>query len=243
MKIIVIFIFLAVSNISNATNLPDFPFVVSTGVAEKDVTPDIATININIQAFDKESSLALKAANIASKNIIELIKKYNIDINQLEAGDIQKSTTRQRDNNYNQLEILGYDVSRTITLNIINISQYSNLMNDFISINNVSSLNSQFDHSDRVEIESELIDLASENAKASAKQMANSLGNKIHSTYAVSQASNFDSFFATFGASSYSNVRKNKMKRFDDAESGNVAMFIPKTINISQHINVVFRLK
>jgi len=88
-----------------------------------------------------------------------------------------------------------------------------------------------------------LVVLASKNARNSAKHIANSLDKEIHSAYAVSQISNFESFLATFGASSnlieLFAARESKMK----FNSGKVAMFIPKTINISQHINVVFRLK
>jgi len=130
MKTTAIIIFLAIVSLVNASELPDFPFIVSTGVAEKDVTPDIATISINVHAFNKESAVALKTTSIAIDKIVELLKKYNIDIRQLEARNIQKSTTRKRDDNYNQLKILGYEVSRHLTLSIINLSQYAEIMAD-----------------------------------------------------------------------------------------------------------------
>jgi len=240
MKTIILFFILIISNLVYASDLPDFPFIVSTGVAEKDVTPDIATIGINVHAFNQESSLALKSTNVASDKIIKLLKKYKIDISQLEAGDIQKSAIRQRDDKFNQLNILGYNVSRHLTLNLVNLSKYAELMNDLVSINNVINLNSQFNHSNRDVIESELVILASKKAKDSAKQIANSLDKEIHSVYAVSQISNFDNFLATFGASAYSIEAKH---REDYSFNEEAAMFIPKAINISQHINVVFRLK
>lgn len=238
-KILTSLIFLAFTIACNAANLPDFPFVVSTGMAKQDVKPDIATININLLAFDKESIKALQSANIASKGVIDLLKKYSINVKQLEAGDIQKSTTRHRDKDYNTSGILGYEVSRNMTLKLVELSYYSELMNDLISINNVSGMQTQFDVSSRKEIESKLIQTASQDAKDKATKMALGLGTKIHSVYAISQASNFDDFFATFGASSHSERALYAMR----SRMTNIALFIPESINISQHINVVFRIK
>jgi len=240
MKYIILFTFLIFTTITNASNLPDFPFVVSTGIAKQDVKPDIATININVLAFDKDSIKSLDLANIASKGVIDLLTKYKINIKQLEAGDIQKSTKRNRDKDYNQLEILGYEVSRNIKLKLTDLSYYSELMNDLVSIDNVSGMNTQFDVSSRKKIESKLIKAASKNAQDKATKMAHGLNSKIHSVYAISQASNFDGFFATFGASSYSPESAYAMRQ---RMARNVAMFIPESINISQNINVVFRLK
>ncbi len=220
-RIFVIFIFLTITNITSASNLPDFPFVVSTGVAEKDVLPTIATVSINVLAFNKQSDKAFEAANVASRSVIELLKKYDIDIKQLEANDIQKSTTRQRGNNYNRHEILGYEVSRNMSLTLNNLSQYSELVNDIVSIDNISGIRTQFDVSNRIQIESELIQIASKNAKNKATKMANSLDTQIHSVYAVSQASNFGDFFATFGASTYPISAEMAY-----SPSNNVAMFI-----------------
>jgi len=42
-----------------AANLPDFSFVVSVRKSEKDDKPNIATIQLGVMAFDKESVLPL----------------------------------------------------------------------------------------------------------------------------------------------------------------------------------------
>ncbi len=233
----VILIMLSITNILYAGDLPDFPFVVSVGVAEQDVKPDIATITINVLAFNKESSKALETANIASEKIIKLFSKYDIDIKQLEAGNIQKSTKRQKNNNYKQLEILGYEVSRNLTLNLIDLSNYSELTNELVSINNTSGMDTQFDSSNRKQVESELIQIASINAKDKAKKMANSLGNKIHSVYAISQTTDFNDVFGALGTLSLPRALNFEMS------SLKMQLFIPDSINISQRINVVFRLK
>lgn len=137
------------------------------------------------------------------------------------------------------MEILGYEVSRSLTIELQDLSKYSELISDIVAIDNVSGVRTEFDVKNRKDIERELINVASKDAQNKAEQMAESLETKIHSVYAISQNSNFGSFFATFGA-------RSEQIMADMAYSPNrarVAMFVPKKITISQGINVVFEIK
>lgn len=227
------------SQLSFGANLPDFPFVVSVGIAEQDAKPNIATIQLGVMAFEKESDLALKNVNLASTTIMDVMKKYGVPIGNIEASDIEKSTTRKRDSEYNTLDVLGYEVSRSITVKLENLSKYSELMSDLVAINNVSGARTAFDISNRKEIEADLMQIASKDAREKAEKMAESLGTKIQSVYAISQASDFSEFFATFGARSEQIMAD---IAYRDG-SYNTVMFIPKIINVKQGVNVVFRIK
>ena len=233
----IVFIAFLFSCGSQASNLPNFPFVVSTGLAEKEVSPNIAEVQIDLMSFNVESNKAMEGLNMASSAVIELLKKYKIDVKQLEASDIQKSTKRADDGNYNKTQILGYEISRNMTLKLEDLSYYAELMSELAAIDNLTNMRTHFDVSNRKLIESDLIQEASTNAENKAKRMASSLGSKVHSVYAVSQASDFGDFFATFGAQTY-NAQYLNRTRFSP-----VIMFVPKSINISQHINVVFQLE
>ncbi|MEL0067151.1 MAG: SIMPL domain-containing protein [Gammaproteobacteria bacterium] len=222
----------------NAANLPDFPFVVATGEAERDVKPDLATVTINILSFDKESAAALDQANAASEHIISLMEKYEIDINKLEAGNLNKSVSRNRIN-FKDVDILGYEVSRNLMLELDELSNYSDLMNEIVATQNVSRVETEFDASNRKNIEQELLEEASRDARDQAKVIVRSLDAKIHSLYAISKANNFNQFLGTFGAVSYSSLNF-QMSRDNRRPTD---MFIPDTISIGQSIHVVFRIK
>jgi uncharacterized protein YggE len=222
-----------------SANLPDFPFVVSVGSSEQDVKPSMATIQLGVTAFEQESDLALKNVNLASSSVMGVLKKYGVPVENVEASDIEKSTKRKRDSEYNTLDILGYEVSRSITVRLENLSKYSELMSDLVAINNVSGARTVFDILNRKEIEEKLMEIASKDARNKAEKMAESLGTKVQSVYAISQASNFSEFFATFGARS-----EQIMADMVYSEgSYNTVMFVPKSINIKQGVNVVFRIK
>jgi len=221
-----------------AANLPNFPFVVSKGSAEKKVMPDKATVHISFLSFSEESGVALDNLNSSSEKLFSLLEKYKIDLKNLDARDIRKDTKRKKDRDYNRLEILGYEVSRSMTLNLKDLKTYPSLMNDLIAIENLSSISTVFDTVNRVQFEADLMNEAGADARSRADLMAKSLGAKVQSVYAISQESDFGSFFATFGAP--------EVSAFYEREGGGSSrtrMLVPEHIYISQSINVVFRIK
>ena len=227
------------SNLVSET-LPDFPFVIANGEAEIEVKPDEATIQLSITAFEKESDLALKTLNLTTTAVTQAVNKYAVKTDQIEATDITKSVKRRRDGQYNNLEILGYEVSRSLTIKLKDISKYSELMSDIIVINHVSNARASFDVSKRKDVEVKLVNMASKDANEKAKNLAKSLGSNIDSIYAISQTSNFNSLMPTFGAGGANLAFQDRAFR---SESYQTVMFAPKTIKISQGVNVVYRLK
>lgn len=229
---------LILSNISFAADLPTFPFVVANGKAEREVAPDIANININLLTFAKESSAALDALNLTSKAVFKVLKKYNISEKHIEASDIRKNTQRQRDRNYNQQEILGYETSRTMTVSLNGLNNYPKIMNDLIAIENLSGLNTQFDTKNREKIEKELMRSAGKSARNEANLMALGLDASINSVFAVSQDANFINFFATF------KPQQGTMMMAERSGSGSrdFLMLAPEFITLEKSIHVIFKL-
>lgn len=222
-----------------AADLPKFPFVVANGTAEKKIKPDMATIHLSILAFEKESDLALKTVNDTTTKVTEILTQHGVRKEQIEATDINKTTTRKRDAEFNGLEILGYEVSRSMTVKLDNLAQYSDIMGNIIATNNVSGVRADFDVSNRKAVEAELAAIAGADAREKANAMANGLGTKVQSVYAISQVSAFGDFVADFGAG----AMKTMAMRAESMGSYETIMFAPETITVEQTINVMFRIK
>ncbi|MCR6650191.1 MAG: SIMPL domain-containing protein [Cellvibrionaceae bacterium] len=148
-----------------AADLPNFPFVVANGTAEKKIKPDTATVHLSIMAFEKESDQALKTVNLTTTQVSDIITKYGVRKENIEATDINKSTTRRRDPEFNALEILGYEVTRSMTIRLDNLAQYPEIMGNLIATNNVSGVRADFDISNRKAVEAELIAAAGAEAR------------------------------------------------------------------------------
>lgn len=236
-KIAIVLLCCLISVGAIAADLPNFPFVVANGSAEKKVKPDMATIHLSILAFEKESDQALKVVNLTSTQVTEILTKFGVKKEQIEATDITKNTTRKHDPEFNSMEILGYEVSRSMTIKLNDIAQYSDIMANLIATNNVSGVRADFDVSNRKAVEADLTAMAGADAREKATAMANGLGTKIQSVYAISQVSGFDNFVADFGAGSVRSMAYKAERAYE------TIMFAPETITLEQTINVMFRIK
>ena len=223
---------------TDAANLPDFPFVIASGHAELKVKPDTATVSVQVLAFDQSSDKALSQLKAATDLIIEKLKAHGIALEQLEASDLHKETKRHRTESNQATEILGYEVSRNLIITLRDLRAYSELMSEIALIDHTSNIFTQFDSSKRKELERELSQVAGKNARENAEAAAKSLGSSVHSVYAISQSTNFNELFP--GAGSYGS---GQAMSFKYADNESLALFAPETINLQQSINVVFRLK
>lgn len=239
-KTVVLILSCLMSFSAMAADLPSFPFVVANGVAEKKVAPDIATIHLSILAFEKESELALKATNDTTTKVTQILAKHGVGNDKIEATDIRKNTIRKRDSEYNALNILGYEVSRSLTIRLDNLTQYSDIMGNIIGTNNVSGVRAEFDVSNRKALEAELVAIAGADAKEKANAMAKGLGTTVRSVYAISQSSSFNNFIADFGATSMQSM---VLSRAAGGGSYETLMFAPETITLEKTLNVMFRIK
>lgn len=240
-RLLFVFLIGFISTAVYATSLPDFPFVVSTGIVEEKIAPDTAEITLSVMSFNTESEEALKAVSTASKNIMSVLQANDILLSSIQAGNLQKSTNRHRDKDYNALQILGYEVERDFTITIDNMSKYSSIAQQLIVIDNIVRTRSTFNVKNRQAIKAKLLADAMVDARQKAIVMAQAIGSDVKSVYAISQSSNFDGFMATFGAYTY----LGSAAKLSDSGVGSteIQMFAPKSITVSEIVNVVFKIK
>ena len=202
----------------------------------------MATIQLQILVFEKRANSAQNSLDSTTAKLLQVLQNNNIPATSISSDEVNKRTKRARDKrSYEELEILGYELSRHFTIELDDLAKYPNLSTDLMKLENVVGVSSHFDVSNRQDIEVELIADAGQKAKNKAKQMASGLGVKIGSVFAMNDTGSFQSFFATFGleSQSYGYARHEKMA---STRAGTQASFIPEFIQISKRINVVYKL-
>ncbi|BBL56437.1 SIMPL domain-containing protein [Methylomonas koyamae] len=110
-----------------ATQWPDFPVLFSTGSAEKEIPPNIATITFSVGAFDESPEKSLTIVKKQSLEIIDFYFSLGLHKDNLEAYDINKTAVRE-DNNYTELKILGYEVKQKISIVLPSLDNYTSLL-------------------------------------------------------------------------------------------------------------------
>lgn len=218
---------------------PDFPFVHAEGEARMEVAPDNATISFTVGAFHKESAVGLETLQTQVRKVLAVLAQAGIPEGRITGFDLHKMVERSRDDDYNDLEILGYWYSRDFEVELEDLKKFSDLMARIMAVDNVSPINAEFDVDNREEVEASLVRQAGEDARRRAENLARSLGVSIESVFAISEyslASVADTFRVSSEAIRVSAMRSS-MGSFEDT------IFLPDHIELHKSVNVLFKLQ
>ena len=228
---------------ASASPIPDFPFVTVTGESSRKVAPNMVTIQLQALVFDKKAKTAQLKLERTTEGLINLLATNGIELNKISSEQVNKRTKRARRNNsYEELEILGYELSRQFKIELDNLKHFAAISNALLKQENIVGISNRFDVSDKQEIAIELIAEAGAKAKNKATQMATGLDVELGSVFAFNDTGSFQTFFATFGLESQV-YRRDGIEAFSMPSSAKAkAAFIPEFIEISKRINVVYKL-
>jgi len=223
-----------------AGDLPGFPFVSVSGVAEVDIPPDEATISLVIMEFNEDSETAMAVVVKRGAEIISSAREFNISMDDISSFSVDKSVVRARNMEYQSMEILGYEISQEFNIKIKDISVYSDFSDRIVAMQNVSNVSASFDLSRRDEILRRLVKEASQDARRRAENLANGLGVKVASVFSISE-----DFDAGIPSARFNADEKRVMMFAASAEQGadTFNLFVPKTINLSKTVNVIFKIE
>ena len=236
-SLIVVLVFMASAK---ATTLPDFPFVTVTGTSSQQVKPDVAELGFQINTFNKVSNVANDQLSDTVMKVVNVLNKYGVEEDNITAFETNKIARRGNYQNINQTDITGYEFNRVFNVTIKDLSRYANIIDELQSIDNVSNFNTNFDASNKADIEIQLISKATEKAKQKATLMAEGLGVRLDGVFAFNDTGSFTNFFATFGLSdSHSGIVMAERTSFNQGNS----IFIPKYIEVSKTINVIYKIR
>jgi uncharacterized protein YggE len=219
-----------------AADLPEFPFVFVQGKAETNVPPDNVKITFRVEHFSEAPADALSVVRERSGQLVALIEKHRIAKKDFVAYDINKRARREK-KEYQELKILGYEVSRRFTITLRDLQLYGTIMKELLTLENVVNTDSKFDTSDRKTIEAELMDKACENARAQAALMAKGFKAELGPVFALSRIGFHDlnwKFITPYGVGGL---------LAESAASETEFLFVPSTITLENQVSVIFKLR
>jgi uncharacterized protein YggE len=222
--------------------------LIVSGSAEIKVQPDSAKISFSVTEFNKDAKEASLKVFKQGQAILAIANELGIPKEQVTSSEYRKTTKRKRDDHYNDLDILGYDVSQDYTIEINKIAQYSTLADQLLKLGNLENIRTSFDISNRQALEGDLLKQATKDAKRRANNLADGMGVKVISVHALSQDFSLSSYQSVFGVRDYSGVMAPpefapppSLDFVPDSAGSN--MFVPKTIELRTSVNVVFKIK
>ena len=173
---IVIFIVLNLS----AADMPLEPFVVSTGEANIEVKPDEATLSFQLQVTREKSDDALQFFSERSLAIKTLLNTNNISNQYVTASELEKEPIyhhrSSKSSSSPTYKIAAYRFTRSYTIEIKKLKVYPKLMEALLKMDNIYRSRTNFDISNREEIEEKLMTDAMTKARKKAATMAKIAG-------------------------------------------------------------------
>ncbi len=201
MKIILIVLISLLPLFVKASPLPDFPFVIVNEKIEKEIKPDIGTIHFSFMAFNQESILAMEALSRSTAQVLALLKKYKIPQSQLSSSQVYKSAKRAHREGAYELEILGYTVTQALTLELVDLSFYPELMVELLMIDGLEDIQSDFKSTKETEFKANLLAEVSVKARKKADALAKGQSRLVKSIYGITTQNSFSSSFDGFSLS------------------------------------------
>jgi len=221
-----------------ANDLPSFPFLLVEGKALADVRPDKATLRVYVSAFDPESSAAAETVQKQLIILLGTLAKHSIPDDAITSYNLVKEVERARKDRV-ELEIVGYHVSRRLKVELLDISQFAALVADIAKLDNISSLDADFDVTNRDSIELKLMHEAGADARRIAENMVHGMSRTVGRVFAISKSS-IRSSVATFAFGVRADYQP-AMMRMDAGYQETI--FEPSTIELRQSIQVMFELE
>jgi uncharacterized protein YggE len=235
-------VLLLLPGLGMASGIPAFPFVFVTGQAEKEVPPDIATVNFGVQVFDEDPAKALSLVEERSNELMALFNKYGIDRKDVVAFEINKETVRER-KDYVALRILGYELTRRVTVTVRKLDKFDALMTQLIGLRNITNVRTVFDTTQRKDIETDLFRQAAQKARQQAELLAKGFGSEIVSVHAISVSPfGFGVIDEVFGIGSQYGAYSAAAKA-ESMERKAINVLVPSTIKLQEAVNAIYTLK
>ncbi len=219
---------------SQASPLPDFPFVFARGHARLDVAPDIGTLTFKVYARHADLTKATAVVQDRSEQLLTSLSERKIAQRDIVAYEISKDVVREREKE--EPKIVGYEVTRRFSVTLRDLKNCEPLVKALLAMENVIDVSATFDRTDRKKIEAELIAKAGQNAREEAEHMARGLGAQLGPVFAISDRG-FADLAEVIGMRDFNRF----LPLYRGGESQ--VLFVPATISLQKDVTAIFKLK
>lgn len=188
MRSLILFSFVVLPILAAASPLPDYPFVYANGNATREVAPDKASITFTIKTYDTQADKAFAQQSEVAATVLQFVAKIGLSNEAVVAKAIEKRTVRKQDDRGNELEILGYDTTRSVTAEVSDLGLFPKLIEFLYNQPNVENISAAFARKDETTIRQALVTDACRDAREKAERMANGFGKKLGGIRAITES-------------------------------------------------------
>jgi uncharacterized protein YggE len=222
----------------SASQLPDYPFIHTSGRAFSLLSPDLGEIVFEIVSSDTDADKALLLVNTRSTEILALFSTQQIPMTDIDASDIQKKIRKSDTPDSGQSADI-VDVKRTFHVYVRDLSKWQQVVLPLLTMNDVGNFSVSFDCKDRARINDELVAAAAKDAQHNGANIANAFGKHVVGVVAISEGKLKDVGVALGLISS----NEYHFGDGDTRKPESVDFLTPQALPFSQSVDVIFKIK
>ncbi len=242
-------LFLATACVAS-TDLPEFPFVCTSGDAALRIMPDGAAISFKLSCFDADSEQGMKALEAQAGQIVRIMDEFSIATENAKAFAVTKSEIREEIGEWQKGEIIGYRLEQRFTFRLKGLDTYQKIAQRLVKTDNVVDVSVDFTLTDRGKREQELVQKAIANARENAERIARGAGARLGAVHALSDVDLRDlsrHFLRTTsvgtGAVSRRSASRGRGASVVDTSAVLREISKPSPITLQASIRVLYRIK
>jgi len=240
-KTLLVALLLSTPAIAPASPLPEYPFVFTTGSAERHVAPDGAHLRFEVRSRQPDVDKAISVVESASQVVARLLDSAGVEAEDIDASVIDKSPTERWNSGTRTSLPDSYDASRSFSVTIRDLSKYPQLVKGIFDQPDTENFSVGFDRSDHETVAGELLEVAAKDAHARATRMAVSFGRSLGHVRGIAQVP-FTSIDEGLGFPSGRAFAPPFIPPVDPSPSLD-RLLVPATIRISVNVNAIFELR
>lgn len=227
-------------------DMPEFPFVFAYGTAVREVAPDMAKVDVQLETYDPSATNALSLLHQRSYEVATMLTTNGVAHGDITAFDIRKEIVRKGEG-YEEREVIGYRFTRGFKVLLRDLAAYKRVVGLLRAMPNTGDVTSTFDSKERENISRELIQEAARDAQRRASEIARPFGARVASIHAISERG-FSDLGLEFGMGELHALREQmqRMPLYDRSDpfggQKEDILFLPSTIRFQENITALFRL-
>lgn len=220
-----------------ASQLPDYPFVHTTGIAYVRVTPDIGEINFDVSISDVDAEVALTIAMARVAEIKSLAAEQDVREGDIFIRDLKKEI--KRDAAGSNTAGPTYQLSYSIFIKIRDLKNWQAIMSPLLKLNNIDKVEVSFDSTVRDKIELDLSIEAAKDAQRKASGLVSSFGKHLGAVTAMSEGK-LKNLSAAIGLVSENSTFHTEVER---RQAVGENLFVVPPLKLQSSVDVIFRIK
>lgn len=219
-----------------ASNLPDYPFIHTTGEGYTAILPDMGEIDFDISAYDADPNVAVALVAERAGQVRALLAEAGEDA-VLEIHNMRKEMRKSDKPEANGEP--AYDIRSSVHIALRKLSLWRPLMEGLLAMRNIDHMSTSFGLTDREKAEQALTAVAVKDAQRRAEAMAAGFGKKVGPVAAISsgQLRNLTNAVGLMPGDLY------YRNRTVSAQPADKDFLATELLRWSQTVDVIFRIK